>query len=318
MNWLERQPKIRFGNSENIPPDSDIIAFIMHFNLDRDWDIDISDVRQDYNHIIKRDTNNKISSYREYLIELKKVFGITQDMPDDVKIDGFIKKYSLDTIYGISVDDVKEDLEGFAAGRYDEMLGLAVLNSPSIKSVPASFYQNPEYPYNKSYAEWSPKKQNSPAKADTNHIKQNEEKSVWSNKSKQKKTKHNQKQEKEDIILIDGDNNLKDAIKGLEHTKKSTNVVAYFSQAGAEKKFKRKFKNRPNITTKLVEPGNQAVDNQIKTDAGQLCKKNDQRISIISQDKGYRSFSHRKNKNMSGNRISVEPSVKAVLKKKKH
>ncbi len=34
-------------------------------------------------------------------------------MPDDVKIDGFIKKYSLDTIYGISVDDVKEDLEAY-------------------------------------------------------------------------------------------------------------------------------------------------------------------------------------------------------------
>ena len=61
-----------------------------------------------------------------------------------------------------------------------------------------------------------------------------------------------------------------------------------------------------------MDPGDQAVDNQIKTDAGQLCKKKNQRISIISQDKGYREYRDKKNKNKSGNHISVAKSVKDV------
>lgn len=74
-------------------------------------------------------------------------------------------------------------------------------------------------------------------------------------------------------IFIDGDNHFDEGKKGIEHKSKDTKVRAIFSQSGAKDKFDRKYRGKPNVSSKLVPSGPQAVDNQIKSEAGQLLKK---------------------------------------------
>ena len=65
----------------------------------------------------------------------------------------------------------------------------------------------------------------------------------------------------------------------------------------------------------MVKPGDQAVDNQIKSVADKLLKDKNQEVTIISQDKGFDEFIKQKNK--SGKQISRAKSVRDRMKKKK-
>ena len=103
-----------------------------------------------------------------------------------------------------------------------------------------------------------------------------------------------------------------------QHTTKNTTVRAIFSQVGAKCKFDRKYQNRPNVSSKLVSPGDQAVDNQIKAEAGQLLKRGDQEVTFVSHDRGFDKYKNRKNDRSSGNRITTVKSVKDKLKWKKN
>ena len=55
--------KESFGDYDGIPSESDISSFIASYDLDRDWDIEASDVRLDFNQIVKGKRHNQISSY---------------------------------------------------------------------------------------------------------------------------------------------------------------------------------------------------------------------------------------------------------------
>ena len=76
----------------------------------------------------------------------------------------------------------------------------------------------------------------------------------------------------------------------------------------------RKYQNRPNVSSKLVSPGDQAVDNQIKAEAGQLLKRGNQEVTFVSHDRGFDKYKNRKNDRSSGNRITTVKSVKDKLK----
>ena len=61
--------------------------------------------------------------------------------------------------------------------------------------------------------------------------------------------------------------------QGLLQSITDEKVRAVFSQPGAKRKFDNKYGERPNVSSKLVEPGNQAVDNQIMQAIEFYCKK---------------------------------------------
>ena len=103
--------------------------------------------------------------------------------------------------------------------------------------------------------------------------------------------------------------------KGIELLPAKTKVKAMFSQEGAKRKFDKKYRKHPNVSSRLVKPGNQAVDNQIKAQVGQLLKMENQDITIVSHDKGFNEFAGRKKRKHEGTRILVVKSVKDRLSK---
>ena len=119
------------------------------------------------------------------------------------------------------------------------------------------------------------------------------------------------------MILVDGDNHINEAVRGIEHTTKNTSVRAIFSQPGAKRKFDEKYGKLSNVSSRLVLPGNQAVDNQIKAEAGQLLKKEKHKITIVSRDKGFADFANKKKDKKSKNKISTAKSVQEAMKKNK-
>ena len=123
------------------------------------------------------------------------------------------------------------------------------------------------------------------------------------------KTAFKKESKKQETIFIDGDNHFDEGQKGIDQLSENAKVRAIFSQPGAKRKFDIKYGNRPNISSKCVKPGNQAVDNQIKTEVGQLLKKENQDISIVSQDKGFVKYGNRKENGKDGNSINVVKSV---------
>ena len=118
-------------------------------------------------------------------------------------------------------------------------------------------------------------------------------------------------------ILVDGDNHFDTGKKGIERTKKDIDVRVMFSQPGAKKKFDKKYGDRPNVSSKLVAPGDQAVDNQIKSEAGRLLKSGNNDVTIVSQDKDFKEYSSRKKKENKRNRISTAKSVQEKINRTK-
>lgn len=312
--------KDAFGDYAVMPAIRDIKAFIERYDLYNDWRIESSDVQKDIRTLIINSNKRKkkrISSYKNYLEKLRDTFGIPKTMPDLSCIVAFIDEYRLSREWGITKNDVTKDLQAFIDGKYDEMTNDA---TPVHKSVPVmskprqhitstgncrpvySSYNYSSYTYNPAEKTYSTlaKRSERLSKTEVSNTK----------KPSRKKPSIKTKSEKEKTIFIDGDNHLPEGQKGIEQLPKSTKVRAVFSQAGAKRKFDEKYGNRPNVSSKLVKPGNQAVDNQIKAEAGQLLKKRNQDITVVSHDKGYEKYGDKKNGGRDGNRFSVAKSVK--------
>lgn len=155
----------------------------------------------------------------------------------------------------------------------------------------------------------SPNKKNIPS----NQQKQGAKKKTVSTTPKNKTSGNVKKKTKSKTIFIDGDNHIDEGQKGIECTSKDIKIIAVFSQGGAKNKFDKKYVHKPNVSSKLVEPGSQAVDNKIKTEVGSLLKKGNQDIGIVSQDKGFAEFVRRKRNKKLDNYISTYKSVKGYL-----
>ena len=112
----------------------------------------------------------------------------------------------------------------------------------------------------------------------------------------------------ETIFLLDGDNHFDEGKKGIEKTRSSEKVVACFSQPGAKRKFDKTYGKQQNVSSRLVPPGEQAVDNLIKTYAGNYSK-NGKRVVMVSQDKDFAEYRDRKKQTQPNCHISVARSV---------
>ena len=316
-----------FGDADRMPSDDDIYDFIEFNNLESDWNIVIEEVKKDITEFIlkkrvlsrSKEAKRIIDSYDVYLEKLKDKFGIPESMPKSEDIRSFIEEYNLEKLRGITVEDVKKDIDGFIDGKYDEMYeeALRIKQSTVLKQAQSTISKsysrsitpkpirstvsnyNPETyrsyytPSIKTYQKPSkPKKlpQTSQPKKDYNTVQYNQ----------------NQKNESQEIFLVDGDNHIDEGVKGIEHTKKNTPVKAYFTQIGAKRKFDKKFAKRPNVTSEYVKPGPQAVDNKIIQEAERITKEENQKVTIISQDTGYKKI---KGKKKNGSSISTAKSV---------
>lgn len=304
-----------FGNIIQMPPLREIESFIFNYSLDTDWDISVDDVRKDITKEIlieKQSSNNfrkkSIFSYKQYLEKLKDIFGIPEEMPDDKDIEAFIDEYNLDDMWDIAIGDIKEDLEGFITGNYNDMYSDAVKKSPKPKSAPV-FVSKTVF---QTYVPITSSHRTSTALPPVMKTKPVEE-----DRTKKNNTAGDKKQGKQETIFLDGDNHIDEGQKGIEHTPKNTKVRAIFSQSGAKLRFDRKYGGRSNVSSKLIKPGDQAVDNQIKTEAGQLLKNGNQDITIVSQDSDFVEFRDRKKNEGFGNRISTAKSVNEKLNRNK-
>ena len=290
-----------FRTATEMPSYDEILSFIDNNNLEEDWGIVEGDVRKDISSLILDHKTVKskkagISSYKRYLEKIKDEFGIPDKMPDIGRIERFVEEYSLDDDWGISVDDVREDLDEIIAGHYCELYREAVQEAP--KPPPVS--------------NWTSKtvfQKSTPATA---------YRLAPSFSPKQTPSKKISKLTKEETYLLDGDNHYDEGQKGIERLPKEKKVKAYFSQAGAKAKFDAKYGERPNVTSELVKPGKQAVDKKMMSDADQLLKKGNQDITFITQDSDFQKYCDKNAGSGSGNKVSVEKSVKEKEKKRKN
>ena len=330
-----------FGNDKEMPSDNKIIEFIRRYHLKIDWNISVDDVKCDIDKLI---TKNKfrVSSYKDYLQKLKETFGIFfTEMPSEQAMGKFVSKYHLYTDWGITVEDVAKDLGNIMNGKWIEMLRNCESKRKVEKPVRAMKIQKPASvsknissssnqkanntsqltrKYELEFREWLHEKLkqigyvgNSNSSAG-NKKKTNVQKPI-SNADNQKKTKIGK------TILIDGDNHINDGRRGIEQSPKDVEIIAYFRQDGAKKKFDNKYKARTNVKSilvKSVKPGDQAVDKQIKKDAGKLLKKKDQVVIIVSQDNDFKEYEKRKRaKGLPRNKLTIVKSVAEALKKDK-
>lgn len=325
-----------FDDADRMPSNDDIYDFIDDYNLESDWNVVIEEVKKDITEFIlkklvqsrPKDDNPIIDSYDVYLEKLKDKFGIPESMPKVEDIRSFIEEYNLEKLRGITVEHVKMDLDGFVDGRYDEMYEDALrmkqstvskqaqstISKPDSRSIApkpirstVSFY-NPET--NCSYYTSSIKSYQQPSKP------KKSPKSSQSKKDYNKvHNKQNQGNELKETFLVDGDNHIDEGVKGIEHTKKDTPVKAFFTQIGAKRKFDNKFAKRPNVISEYVKPGPQAVDKKIIQEAKKITENKNQKVTIISQDTGYKKI---KGKKKNGSSISTAKSVSEKQKNNKN
>ena len=321
--------KAAFDGCEKMPEQRDIQHFIDSNSLYDDWRILVSDVSQDIRTLILNPKSyssspkkKRISSYKQYLEKLYETFGIPEAMPESSRISAFIDEYELFRVWGITEEDVTKDLQSFIDGKYDEMHKDATpvykpvskgVSKPRPVTPVTHTVSYPTYPY--TYIPL-PRVYTPPAtKQET--PKREEKQKPRKIERKMPPVKVKTKPKKKETIFLDGDNHFNEGQKGIERLSKKTNVRAIFSQPGAKRKFDDKYGDRPNVSSKLVEPGDQAVDNQIKAEAGQLLKKGNQDITFVSHDKGFEKYRDRKKNGKSGNSISVVKSVKEKRMKNK-
>ena len=232
--------KERFGEIKQMPSDDDVRAFIKQYDLDKDWQIVVSEVKADISRLIPK----KISTYKGYLEKLREEFGIPDTMPDISRIESFLEEYKLEKIYGIKADDVRKDLESFTAGNYNDMIMDAVQDyKPSVKRYvsqpykPVSTIHTPTHTISVLPKPSQPK-QKPQAQSNRQNIQKSESSKSKRNNQKSKGKERNAKQiigKEQETILIDGDNHIDEGQKGIEHTAKDTKVRAFFSQEGAQK-----------------------------------------------------------------------------------
>lgn len=332
-NYKEYKKRLKefFHGINEMPTSEEVQSFIDEYNLYIDWQIIISDVKKDIRSLMLKNKSKFISSYKQYLVQLKKTFGIPDEMPSRNQIEEFIEEYNLGKSWGIVEEDVEKDLEEIINRKYDDMLK----DSEYEHDIPEKkvVIKSSRNPYAPSLNRSTQKKAfhlNSLSNIDngclyrhTNHSPSvsvklsnipKEGKRKGSNKINE--TKKNNKTQRKHTIFIDGDNHINEAQKGIEHTTKDIMVRAFFSQAGAKHKFDMKYQDRPNVSSKLVSSGDQAVDNQIKAEAGRLLKKGNQEVTFVSHDKGFDKYKNRKKDRSSGNRITTVKSVKDIVNNK--
>ncbi len=310
--------KETFGDIKIMPMDVEIYAFIQDYNLESDWNVVIDDVKQDITQSVLLKNKRIIRSYNEYLEKLKEWFGIPTSIPTEKEIQSFIDFYNLEMVYGITILDVEEDLKGFINGNYDDMYEklLQLKQKAVYKPVSRTLSQytpRQSHSYNKSSIQIQ-----KPTKKPTKKTKSKPKPETEFKLSKKNKSKvQNKKQENVpgETFLIDGDNHINEGVKGIEQTTKNTKVKGYFSIPGAKRKFDKKYGKRPNVSSELVEPGNQAVDKRIIKDAEKITQKENQKVTIVSQDKGFKKVQRRKK---NGSSISIARSVREKLKKNRN
>lgn len=295
-----------FGNCDGIPEKVAVQEFIDYWSLYDDWGILVSEVIQDIRELeLRRKDHNipgrkkRISSYKQYLEKLHAEFGIPESLPESSRITAFIDEYELFFDWGITEEDVSEDLQCFIEGKYIEMLrDSAPVRKPVRRVVQKSSTlqrSTEDIPgYENIVIDRKPH-----ISGDSTRL----ESTVTADHAGQ------------DIYLVDGDNHITEGQKGIERLKKSSKVRAFFSQEGAKRKFDRKFKDRPNVSSEFVTPGDQAVDNRIKSEVGQLQKKGNPNITIVSHDTGFVKFS-KKRAETKGKVVSVVKSVNEAIGKK--
>lgn len=323
--------KAAFGGYEKMPEQRDIQLFIDSNSLYDDWRILVSDVSKDIRTLILKPKayksspkKKRISSYRQYLEKLHETFGIPETMPESSRILTFIDEYELFRVWGITEEDVSKDLQSFIDGKYEEMhkdttpvykpvTRVALKPRPIVTVTSHKSYPIPSYTYIPQPRVYSPPD----TKYETSKSEEKPKPKSRKGVGRKPSVKVKAKQEKQETIFLDGDNHFKEGQKGIERLSKKTKVRAVFSQPGAKRKFDNKYGERPNVSSKLVEPGNQAVDNQIKAEAGQLLKKGNQDITFVSHDSDFAEYRDRKKNRKDGNSITVVKSVKDRKPKKK-
>lgn len=315
-NYAEYVDKLRqeFGSINGRPKEIDIKNFITKYNLYEDWGIHAVEVDKDITDLILLISNKKISSYKQYLEALKGSFGIPKDMPNVAEISDFIYKYNLYDIWGITENDVAIDLLCLMHGKYEEMYREAIMMSRNNISVESKKKSTPQVDIKKhNTTTIEPQKPfNKRTTVSLKHSVVSIKKSIppkgnFSTSVRNKKSAG--KEVKEEIIQIDGDNHINEAVNGIEEISEQTTVIAYFSQAGAKRKFDKEYNGKSNVSSKYVEPGNQAVDNQIKTDAGRYLQEN-KKVTVVSHDSDFSDYKKRKKEENKNYDIEVSKSIK--------
>lgn len=302
-----------------MPEQSEVQSFIDTYSLFDDWKIIASDVKQDIRALILQPKvyksspkKKRISSYKQYLEKLHDTFGIPESMPEASRISEFIDEYELFRVWGITETDVSKDLQSFIDGKYDEMHKDAtpvykpisrVISKPRPTTTVKHQTTYPTYSY------YTPQPRVYTPPVVRKEIPKRKE-TTTPKMLEVKKPAVKAKSETQETIFLDGDNHFNEGQKGIERLPKIIKVRAVFSQPGAKMKFDRKYGSRPNVSSKLVKPGDQAVDNQIKAEAGQLLKQGNQKITFVSQDKDFVEYRDRKKNGKNGNHITVAKSVK--------
>ncbi len=101
----------------------------------------------------------------------------------------------------------------------------------------------------------------------------------------QESEQENNPQKPSHLYLIDGDNHITEATKRIKLADETDDVRIFVSQDELYKKYTKK--NLPHVTVIKVEPGDQAVDNRIKSVLGNAVKDDYEEVYVISHDKGY-------------------------------
>ena len=114
------------------------------------------------------------------------------------------------------------------------------------------------------------------------------------------------------LFLVDGDNHIYEGLKGIESVGLVDSVLVYVSQRELKEKLESEFGDR--IKVKEVTPGDQAVDNVIKSRIGSEIKQDRYReVIVVSHDKGYKEMIDKAHKN-GKMRYRQAKSIKEVLR----
>lgn len=304
-----RKLKQTFEYLEEMPSSLEIQSFISKYSLYVDWEIEVNEVKYDIELLFfggqyeRWARKKRVQSYKEYLDVLKIEFGIPQRIPPKNDIQLFISKYKLKEDWGITEKEIRKDFKCIIDGKYDDMYKDAIQDAKKIigKTVKKPYVSKRVTNNNMhTYSRYMPKKEAS--------IVRNETGGSCSYDKRINEEKSNS--ELELTIIIDGDNHIHKAEEGIENTTKDTMVESYFVQPGAKKKFDLRHEEMENVSSQVVEPGNQAVDNAIMARVDEIIKKDEKQIvAIVSEDKGFEGYAKGKDN------VYVAKSVQEAMDK---
>ncbi len=139
-----------------------------------------------------------------------------------------------------------------------------------------------------------------------------EKEEILTNKRDVHVEKQTSKEYSGDYYLVDGDNHPYEALHGIDSISKFDMVKVYVTQEGLKENLCDKYGDR--ISIEMVKPGDQAVDNQIKTILGNAVNSDRKykKIHIISHDNGYVDIieRYRKKYKLKNNELDLRKSIK--------